>query len=138
MVFVSVSAIFYLILRGKSLNFVEFTDTEIRHQKTTYSWTDVHISVMYRSSLEIPFSFPPVYYVYFNDHYLTREETLTKEILREGFYVELDLKRTELLLQHCKNYIHIIDEMQHPGAKKITVLLEAHNATVPDHQQYRS
>ena len=97
-VFVSVSAIFYLIFRGKSLNFVEFTDTEIRHQKTTYSWTDVHISVMYRSSLEIPFSFPPVYYVYFNDHYLTREETLTKEILREGFYVELDLKRTELLL----------------------------------------
>lgn len=113
----------------KHWNIVTVSTDRISHGKFDYCWDEVFITLKQakptfaRNSLDL--------YVFFDDHYLSPEETESKAIKRKGFYLVLTYERAKFLLPFYQKRIRVLNQSVYQRNEKIMALIESHNSKHP-------
>ena len=112
-------------IKNKHWNFIEETESGICHGKENYSWESVCITVMYRRPNFLRNAYE--YYVYFDDHYLSKDEIDSKLVKDKGFYIILTPNRMKWLTRRYHKEIKIVEECPYNISKEITEQIRLHN-----------
>lgn len=103
---VLVGVSFYLVY-SKYLNYVTLTDAGVSTKKQFYSWNEVCITMSYF------FIDPTVsrkdYYIFFDDHYLSREEIYSQKVKKDAFYLMVTPERLNVILQRYNKRIELLE-----------------------------
>jgi len=126
-------SIFFLLgsihfIANQHWNLIEVTSDGVCHKQERYRWEDVCITVTCRKPTFSRNAFE--YYAFFDDHFLTDEETTSKVIKRKGFYLILNKKRLDLLLSNYPNMLRLLNENHYRGNAYITNQIQMHNESV--------
>ncbi len=120
------------MIRKKYMNHICVSDGGISHKDESYAWDEVCITVMWsKSPYENAF---PVYYAYFSNAFLSRNEIQSKEILKRGFYIVLTPKRAEILFQYYKKRVELLEQIPNDTMQKIPKVIFKHNKKIEDDQ----
>ena len=109
-------------------NFIEVSGEGVCHKRERYRWEDVRITVTCRKPTFSRNAFE--YYAFFDDHFLSDEETASKAIKRKGFFLILNKKRLDLLLSNYPSKIRLLNENHDRGNAYITNQIQMHNESV--------
>ena len=97
---------FYLRL-AKYMNYITLTNTTVSTKKKTLAWDEVYITMSYY------FIHPGVRrdddYLFFDDHYLSKEEIYSRRVKKEAFYLMVTPKRLEVILEKYNKKIQLLD-----------------------------
>ena len=116
------------MLRKKYMNHILVSHAGVSHKHLSYTWNTVCITVMWMDSpYENAF---PLYYAFFSNHFMTRNEILSKENLKSGFYIVLTPKRAEILFRHYKKRIELLEQIPKDVLKKIPKIIFEHNERI--------
>ena len=117
------SGVYYIY--KKHLNYVKVSSKGVQHKKTNYTWQEVYITITYSRPTFIRNSYD--YYMFFSDHYLTKEEVESKEQIKDGFYLIVNLKRVKYLLQRYSRKVNFLGESPYDRARAVTKFVNDHN-----------
>ena len=109
------------------LTIVTITPEYIRVKNKEYKWDEIYITVRSRF-----YNRGQMYYAYFCDKYLTIEETNKSQHRKNGTYMLLYTKRTQLLLQHYTKTVKVLSEPLGFVEKAIWDVIQEHNAKVTE------
>ena len=113
-----------VFLEGKYWNVLYLSAAGVRRGKEQLDWDSVFVTVKI-----VPKGRSLVYYLFFDDHYLTMKETKSKKIRKKGFYLVLRPKRVEPLLRYYQKPVRLLN--RYPG-KKIDELIKSHDCRICD------
>ncbi len=94
-----------LSIHQKYYNTIYFNDDGIEYKKNVISWNDLKITMFYISNM----SMGRAYYIAFDRHYFTVKDI--RSILKQGFYIMLNFKRLNLILEKYNLKIEILGEL---------------------------
>lgn len=118
-------SIFYYI-KTKHLNFIYMSDEGVKHKNQFIAWEDLYITMKHSRPIWVRNSYD--YYFYFDTKYLTENELISKGIKDKGFYIIVNKKRANFILELYNKEVKIINEG--PAAKKIFNIIMDHNENV--------
>lgn len=132
--FLFVMLSFYLLLR-KYMNYVTLTDENVSTKKHTFSWGEVCITMSYfRVNHGIR---REDYYIFFDDHYLNKEEMYSRRVKKDAFYIMVTLKRLEVILQKYNKKIQLLDRCGIDGKGLYNKIIE-YNQSLEQNQDNAS
>lgn len=89
------------------LNYITLTNKTISTKKKSFSWNEVCITMtlgsIHKSIRRTDF------YFYFDDHYLSDEEICSRKVRKDAFYLMVNLKRLDTILQWYTQPIVMLD-----------------------------
>lgn len=118
-------SIFYYV-KTKHLNFIYISEEGVKHKNEIIAWEDLHITMKHSTPISARNSYD--YYFYFDTKYLTESELISKGIKDKGFYIIVNKKRANFILELYNKEVKIIKEG--PAAKKIFNIIMDHNENV--------
>ena len=125
--FVVAAFLFVMAIRYipyKLLNYIEIDEKGVYHGQDFISWENVYMTVKFD---QLRYIRGDGYYVYFDDHFLSKQATDAKSSYRKkGFYIILTNKRTVELLPFCQREIRILNDVP----CKIIALIKEHNSKI--------
>ena len=125
-------AVLILAILDGCCNFIYISDEKVWSKKESYDWDSVSLTVStVRQHLG---GIEPAVCIFFDDHYLTTQEVLSKEIKRKGFYLELTVSRAKHILPFYNKPLRIINES--PVRWNLFKLLHEHNKKYDDPREF--
>lgn len=97
----------FCLLQFKYLNYITLTDITVSTKKKTFTWDEVYITMSHY--LIHPSIRAESYYIFFDDHYLSKEEIYSRRVKKDTFYLMVTPKRLEFILQKYNKKIHLLD-----------------------------
>lgn len=97
----------FCLLRFKYMNYITLTENNVSTKKQIFSWEEVHITMSYYFTHHGTSRMD--YYIFFDDHYLSKEEMYSRRVKRDAFYIMATPKRLEVILQKYNKKIELID-----------------------------
>lgn len=97
----------FCLLHYKYMNYVSLTDKNVSTKKQTFSWDKVYITMSYyfiHTSIK-----REDYYIFFDDHYLSKEEIYSRKVKKDAFYLMVTPKRLEIILQNYNKKIQLLE-----------------------------
>lgn len=119
-------AIYFLLT--KHANFIYISDSEIIHKKERIAWENVYLTVAYSKPNFARNSYDC--YIYFDDHYLTKEEIDSFETKKRGFYMIINEKRIDYITQFYQKCISVTETCPYKKYKIMDEIIEQHNNTI--------
>ena len=105
----------------------------IYFKEKKYEWTNLYITMYAPGPSLLRNNWQ--YNAYFGDHYLTEEEINTRETKKEGFYLELGVKRVKTLLTFYNKRVQILNHSIAINGKSVLKSVEKHNQEIKDQFQ---
>lgn len=112
-------------INKKHWNFIYVFEDRICHGHEEYKWQDVYVTVKVSKPTFARNSYD--HYIYFDDHYLTKEECESRAIRKKGFFMILTYKRAEWLFQLYQKRIKILNESPYRRSKKMMDQIKEYN-----------
>ena len=116
----------FWLIHAKYLNYITLTSTDISTKQQTFSWDEVYITLS--SYLMHPSIRMEDYYIYFDDHYLSKEEICSRRVKKDAFYLMVTPKRLEIILQNYTKKIQLLDRRGIDRIKLYDKVLEYNQA----------
>lgn len=114
--------------KKKCANYIYFGQDGIFCKKKKYEWTNIYVTMYCPGPSLLKKTYENV--VYFADHYLSVEEISSREIQRQGFYIELNQERLTILLSHYSKRVQVLNYSK--VDKHTTTMVENHNKQISD------
>ena len=96
----------FCLLHFKYLNYITLTDKNVSTKKQIFSWDEVYITMSYY------FIHKGIrredYYIFFDDHYLSKEEIYSRRVKKDAFYLMVTPKRLDIILKNYNKKIHLL------------------------------
>lgn len=99
--------IFACLIYFKYLHYITLTDKSISTKKQTFLWNDVNITMSLY--LVHPSIRREDYYIFFDDHYLNKEEIYSHKVRSNAFYLMVTPKRLEIIFQRYGKKIQLLE-----------------------------
>lgn len=99
--------IFACLIYFKYLHYITLTDKSISTKKQTFLWNDVYITMSLY--LVHPSIRREDYYIFFDDHYLNKEEIYSHKVRSHAFYLMVTPKRLEIIFQRYGKKIQLLE-----------------------------
>ena len=117
----------FCLIYFKYLNHVTLTDKSISTRKQTFLWDDVYITMsIYLIHTSIR---REDYYIFFDDHYLSKEEIYSHKVKSKAFYLMVTPKRLEIIFQRYSKKIQLL-ECSKIDKKGLYNQVDMHNQTL--------
>src|SRR5690606_16436544 len=94
-----------LIIHQKYYNTIYVNDNGVEYKNDLIPWNELKITMFYISNM----SRSKTYYFTFGRHYFTTKDI--RNILKQGFYIMLNLKRLNIILKKYNQKIEILGEL---------------------------
>lgn len=102
----ALSALYFI--SKKYLNFLYISNDMILYKNEKLKWEDAYITMSYMRPRVDRNAYD--YYFYFSDHYLSKDEIESQNLLQKGFYIILTVKRIEYICSLYRKEVRILEE----------------------------
>lgn len=94
---------------NNAADYIVFFDGKIQGKRKTLTWDNACLTVHCHGFLGSRTVFA---WLYFDDHYLTKEEIFSWRIRRQGLCIRLNYESARFVLSKCNNKIEVLNEQR--------------------------
>ena len=109
-------------------NYIYLGNAGICFKEKKYEWTNIYVTMYAPGPSLLRRNYQ--YNAYFGDRYLSEDEIKMKNTRKNGFYLELNAKRVNILLTFYNKRVQILNHSIAINGKSVLTLVEKHNEKI--------
>ena len=121
------------LLQFKYLNYIMLTNTTVATKKKEFTWNEVCITMslcMIHAT-----TYREDYYLFFDDHYLNKEEINSRRVKKEAFYIVVTHERLNIILQRYNKRIKLMNRSAKDRKNSVYDRVLEHNSALDKSQE---